>query len=211
MSAAVPIWRRMGTTSAAARITAFITLIAVTSLIALLIAAPIYERWEEAKRKAASLDQRTAALTAAAADRLAEAEIAAPPAAALAEAGAYLNEYAPTRDREAAMLDLISSLRLIAQASDVRLTAAAPLDPDRAGGRLFDMAEDAGVALLLAEARIVADHAGLARFLEAVDKARPALRAASLDLTARTPRADQEADRLTARIIVGAMIRDVAK
>ena len=208
MSAAVPPWRRMATNGAAARLVALVVLCCALTLSALLVAAPLAERLEDAKRKAAALDRRAAALNQAAADRSAEARIAAPPTEAVAAATAWLDEHAPAREGEAAMLELLSTLRLLAQAAEVRLTAAAPLALDRGDGRLFQITEDAGLTILAAEARIVADHDGLVRFLDAVEKARPVLRAAALDVTARSPKADAEDERLTARVLIAAMVRE---
>ena len=51
-------------------------------------------------------------------------------------------------------------------------------------------------------------HDGVARFLTAVEQARPILRATTLEITARTSRVDREVDRLTARILIGAIIRE---
>ena len=42
----------------------------------------------------------------------------------------------------------------------------------------------------------------------AIEQARPVLRAATLDITAKTSRADQETDRLSARVLIGAIIRE---
>ena len=207
MSAAIPFWRRMRTDSAAGRLTALITLLAVIALAGLLIALPLMERLAEAKRTAANLDLRAEALSQAATERLAEAEIAAPPAATIAEAVAYLDDHAPVTTRDAAMLDLLSSIRLIAQASDVTLTTTAPIDASRGEARLFSLADNAGLAVLAAEARFMADHEGVARFLTAIEQARPVIRAATLEITARTARADRETDRLTARVLIGAIIR----
>lgn len=211
MSAAIPFWRRMRTDGAAARLTALLTLLLVVTLAALLVAAPLIERLEDAKRTAANLDRRAAALTAAAAERLAEAEIAAPPPAAIAEAEAYLADHAPVADPDAAMLDLLSSIRLIAQASNVTLTTTAPLDARRGDARLFNLIDGAGLAVLAAEARIVTDHAGVVRFLTALERARPVMRAATLDITSKTDRADREEGRLSARILIGAIIREAVE
>lgn len=211
MNAAVPFWRRMRTDGAAARLTALIAIIIAIALICLLVALPLIERLEDAKRKAASLDLRAAALSDAAAERLAEAQIAAPPPAAIAEATAYLADHAPEGARDAAMLDLLSAVRLIAQASGVTLTSTAPVDVNRGEVRLFDLAGEADLAILAAEARIVADHDGVARFLTAIERARPVLRAATLEITARSSRVDQEADRLSARVLIGAIIREAAE
>lgn len=210
MSEAIPFWRRMRTDGASARLTALMTLLMVIGLVAVLVALPLIERLQDAHRTATNLDRRAAALTQAAAERMAEAEIAAPPADALAEAAAYLAAHAPVAARDAAMLDLLSSVRLIAQASNVTLTATAPIEAQRGEARLFDLAEGAGLAVLGAEARIVADHEGVARFLTAIEQARPVMRATMLEITARTSRADQEDNRLTARIVIGAIIREAA-
>lgn len=207
MSDAVPFWRRMRTNGGGARLTALFTLLAMMALAGLMLALPLHERLEEAQRTAANLDLRADALNRAARERLAEAEIAAPPPAAIAAAEAYLADHAPRAARDAAMLDLLSSVRLIAQASDVTLTTTAPLDARRGEARLFNVMDDAGLSVLAAEARIVADHEGVARFLMAVEQARPVLRATTLEVAARTSRADREADRLTARILIGAIIR----
>lgn len=211
MSEAIPFWRRMRTDSAPARLTALTTVITVIALVGLLVALPLFERLEDAKRKAANLDLRAAALSNAAAERLAEAEIAAPPPAAIAEATAYLADHAPESTRDAAMLDLLSTVRLIAQASDVTLTSTAPIDVNRGEARLFDLVNGAGLAILAAEARFVTDHNGVARFLTAIEQARPVLRAATLEITARSSRVDQEADRLSARVLIGAIIREAAE
>lgn len=200
----------MASDSAAARLTALITLMIVIALAGLLIALPLMERLEEARRTAANLELRADALEQAARERLAEAEIAPPPAAAIAEATAYLDQHAPVASRDAAMLDLLSSIRLIAQASDVTLTTTAPVDVKRGEARLFNLADEAGLSILAAEARFVSDHDGVARFLTAVEQARPVMRAATLEITARSARADREADRLTARILIGAIIREIA-
>jgi len=208
MSASISFWRKMRTDSAAARLTALLALIVAIGLCALLIALPLMERLADARRTAANLDLRSAALRDAAAERLAEAEIAAPSPAVIAEATAYLATHAPVGTRNAAMLDLLSSVRLIAQASDVKLTATAPIDVNRGDARLFDLVDGSGMSILAAEARIVADHQGIARFLMAIEQARPVLRAATLDITAKTSRADQETDRLSARVLIGAIIRE---
>lgn len=208
MSGAIPFWRRMRTDGAAARLTAMTTVIGVIALVGLLVALPLIERLEDAKRKAANLDQRASALSNAAAERLAEAGIAAPPPAAIAEATAYLADHAPEGTRDAAMLDLLSTVRLIAQASDVTLTSTAPVDVNRGEAQLFDLVDGAGLAILAAEARFVADHEGAARFLTAIEQARPVLRAATLEITARSSRVDQEADRLSIRVLIGAIIRE---
>ncbi|MDG1210963.1 MAG: hypothetical protein P8Q48_17715 [Paracoccaceae bacterium] len=208
MSASISFWRKMRTDSAAARLTALLALIVAIGLCALLIALPLMERLADARRTAANLDLRSAALRDAAAERLAEAEIAAPSPAVIAEATAYLATHAPVGTRNAAMLDLLSSVRLIAQASDVKLTATAPIDINRGEARLFDLVDGSGMSILAAEARIVADHQGIARFLMAIEQARPVLRAATLDITAKTSRADQETDRLSARVLIGAIIRE---
>ena len=208
MSASISFWRKMRTDSAAARLTALLALIVAIGLCALLIALPLMERLADARRTAANLDLRWAALRDAAAERLAEAEIAAPSPAVIAEATAYLATHAPVGTRNAAMLDLLSSVRLIAQASDVKLTATAPIDVNRGEARLFDLVDGSGMSILAAEARIVADHQGIARFLMAIEQARPVLRAATLDITAKTSRADQETDRLSARVLIGAIIRE---
>ena len=208
MSASIPFWRKMRTDSVAARLTALVALISAIALCALLIALPLMERLADARRIAANLDLRSAALRDAAAERLAESEIAAPSPAAIAEATAYLTTHAPVGTRNAAMLDLLSSVRLIAQASDVKLTATAPIDVNRGEARLFDLVDGSGMSILAAEARIVADHGGIARFLMAIEQARPVLRAATLDITAKTSRADQETDRLSARVLIGAIIRE---
>jgi hypothetical protein len=208
MSASISFWRKMRTDSAAARLTALLALIVAIGLCALLIALPLMERLADARRTAANLDLRSAALRDAAAERLAEAEIAAPSPAVIAEATAYLATHAPVGTRNAAMLDLLSSVRLIAQASDVKLTATAPIDVNRGEARLFDLVDGSGMSILAAEARIVANHQGIARFLMAIEQARPVLRAATLDITAKTSRADQETDRLSARVLIGAIIRE---
>lgn len=210
MSAAIPFWRRMATNGAAGRLTALLTLLVAIALAGLLIALPLMERLEDAKRAAASLDSRARALSQAAIERLAEAEIAAPPPAAIAEAAAYLDQHAPPATRDAAMLDLLSAIRLIAQASTVTLTTTAPVDVNRGEARLFNLVDEAGLAVLAAEARFVADHDGVARFLTAVEQARPVLRAATLEITAATSRADREANRLSARVLIGAIIREAA-
>lgn len=211
MSHALPFWRRMRTDGAAARLTALATILAVMALVGLLVGLPLVERLEDAKRRAANLDLRAAALSDAAAERLAEADIAAPSPAAIAEATAYLDEHAPEGARDAAMLDLLSTVRLIAQASNVSLASTAPVDVSRGETRLFDLVSDAGLAILAAEARIVADHDGVARFLSAIEQARPVLRAATLEITARSARVDQEAGRLSVRVLIGAIIREAAE
>ncbi len=207
MSDAIPAWRKMRTDGGAARLTALIALASVIGLCGLLIAAPLVERLNDAKRKADNLDRRAAALRGATAERLAEAEISAPPPAQIAEAAAYLADHAPLRSTEAAMLDLLSSVRLIAQASNVRLTATAPLDAQRSGAGLLEGIEGSGLSVLVVEARIITDHAGIARFISAIEQSRPVLRAASIEVASRSSRADQENERLNARILIGSIIR----
>lgn len=209
MSAALPPWRRLSPDAPAARVAAIGALVALVVGAAALILGPAWSRLEAATARAERLDIRAAALTAAADARRAEA--AGPPtdAAALAAAERWLAHHAPLRDSEAAMLDLLSSLRLIAEAAGVELASAAPLGRGATGrgGRLFEAADMAGLTAAAAEARIIADHAGLARFLGALEAATPMLRAAAIDIAARSTGPAAETRRLTARIVVGALSR----
>ena len=204
-----PFWRRMAPTSTAARLTAVLTLICFVLLIYALIYAPLQARLADARDRAASLDRRAAALTAAAEALKAEATVTAPDEATLMKANAWLDEHAPVRADGDAALDLLSTLRLIAQASEVNLASVAPLDAarDAAARDLAATAELAGLRAHVAEARIAADHAGLARFLSALEATRPTLRAASLEVTARSTSAAAEDGRLSVLVVVAALSR----
>lgn len=202
MSAA-PAWRRLSPGSAPARVALLAALLAAAGLLALLVVFPLLGGLRAAEERAARLDLRAGALFAAAAERRAEAGLAGVDPASAAAAEAWLAEVAPERDREAAMLDLLSALRLLAGAAAVELVSAAPLE--RAAS--FPAPEGGPVGVVAAEARIVADHAGLARFLEAVEAARPVLRAAALDISAASPAAGAEARRLSVSVTVGALFR----
>ncbi|MEM8754978.1 MAG: hypothetical protein AAGF90_18595, partial [Pseudomonadota bacterium] len=98
---------------------------------------------------------------------------------------------------------------LTAAATNVELASAALIDGGgaRRGGDLFAAADMAGLTATTAEARIVADHAGIARFLGALEAAEPAIRAAAVEIAARTAAAAAEDRRLTARVVVGALSR----
>ena len=208
MSAA-PLWRRAAPASGSSRLLASIVLLGAVAALALFVALPLYERFAAAEDRATRLNARAAALEAAAEARLAEARLSGPDAALTARAVDWLDENAPMRDPDAAMLDLISSLRLLAEASDVALAAATPLDGARAA-ELRDFAaaaELAGLHASGAEARLTSDHAGLVRFLEAVEAARPTMRAAHLDISARSSAASAEGERLSVRVIVAAFSR----
>lgn len=202
-----PPWRSIAPRSPIGRIAALFALAVGAALAAAFVAAPLIARMDDARDRAARLDARTAALTAAATARRAEA--AGPPAdpAAIAAASDWLRVHAPLRTAEAAALDLLSALRLTAEATGVELASAAPLSQTGRDPDLFAAADMAGLAATAAEARIVADHAGLARFLGALEAAEPALRAAAIEITARSSGAAAEARRLTARVIVGALSR----
>lgn len=203
---APPLWRRAPVRGPGGRALALAALGIGVGAVALFALAPLAAAVSDARDRAERLNDRAAALTAAAAARREEAALARPPAAAIAAAEAWLAAHAPPRDREAAMLDLLSALRLLAQAADVELTSAAPVDLERGDRDLFAVLGEAGVAAVAAEARIAADHAGLARFLDAIGRAKPTLRAAALEVSARTSRADAEAGRLSARVVVGALV-----
>lgn len=203
----VPVWRRAAPRSAAGRAMAVAALLAAATMILGLAAAPLFSMVEDARDRADRLDRRAAALTAAAAARRAEAAIAPPAPAAIAAAEVWLDATAPVRDPDAAMLELVSALRLLAATAEVELVSAAPLAPAR-GRALFPALGAEGIGVVAAEARLTADHAGLARFLSAVEEARPTLRAAALSVTAASPRADREAARLSARVTVGALLRE---
>lgn len=208
MSAA-PIWRRNAPDSASAKALALGALVLCLGLVALLIASPLAQRLDDARERAARLDARAASLEAAASARAEEAALAGPDAALVDQAQAWLADAAPVRDADAAMLDLLSSLRLLAEASDVALTSATPLEGARASalGDIAAAAALAGLQMSAAEARIVSDHEGLARFLAAVEAASPRLRAPVLDLSARSAVATAEENRLSARVVVFALSR----
>lgn len=105
------------------------------------------------------------------------------------------------------MLELLSGVRLLAEATGVELGSAAPLDADRADAALFTAADLAGLRVTAVEARVTADHAGLARFLAAVEAAEPAMRAAAIEITARSDAVLDEKNRLTASVVIGALSR----
>lgn len=206
MSAAPP-WRRRAPTSAGARLAALGALGIGLLFLAVFVARPLVERVDAARERAARLDLRAGALIAAAQARKAEAGLAETDQAALAAATEWLARNAPIQDEGAATLDLLSSLRLLADAAGVELSSAAPLDAGRADGGFFAGDAPAAPHVAAAEARIAADHAGLARFLMAIEAARPPLRAAALDITARSAAPVDEDARLTVSVIVGALSR----
>lgn len=205
----VPVWRRISPRSGAARLGAF-GAVAVFALLGwALVFAPLQSRLSEARERAASLDARAAALSAAAAALQAESATADPNAAALGEAAAWLDEHAPVRAPGEAELELLSALRLLAQAAEVELASVSALDVSRdaAARDIARTASASGLSAHLAEARLVADHAGLARFLTALEATRPTMRAASLEITARSSAAAAEARRLSIRVVVAALSR----
>lgn len=202
---ASPPWRRFSPRSPVARFGVIGALAISLALLLALVALPFIQQLEDARARAARLDLRAAALTAAAADRRDEARIAAPGAPELEAATAWLDEHAPEAEPQAAMLDLLSAIRRIAAETGVELNSTAPLET--AGRGAFAAADMAGLAVVAAEARIVADHAGLARFLAAIEAARPRLRAATLEINAASALAPAEARRLTASVVIGALHR----
>lgn len=199
-----PAWRRLSPASPAARGVAMITMLIGLGALALLIAAPLLSDIRAAKTRAAQLDQRAAALAAAAAKRRAEADQGAADEDSLAAAQSWLDLNAPRMSEDAAILDLISGVRLLAAEAGVRLETAAPLR-ERAGEAA------PGLRVIAAEARIVTDHAGLARFLHAIEAARPLLRAATLEINASSAAALEEDQRLSATVIISALSRSVAE
>lgn len=204
---APPPWRRLSPASGAARLVALLTCGIAAGLILLVVIAPLLAGWEDAKDRAARLDTRAAALAEAARDRRAEAAVTAPDSKTLAQAVAYLDAHAPVANAEGALLDLISALRLIAQTAEVDLTTATPLDAGRSGARLTMPLDMAGLTVAAAEARLVTDHGGLARFLQAVEAAEPTLRAATLDVAARSTSAGAEDKRLSVTITIVSLAR----
>lgn len=206
---AVPAWRRLSPQSGGARAAFFAGGAAALLIGYALVFAPLQTRLADARERAASLDSRAAALTAAAAARRAEAAVTAPDPEALRKAAEWLDKHAPQRPEGAAMLELLSTLRLLAQASEVELTSVTALDQSRdaAARDLSAEAAVSGLSAHLAEARLVADHEGLARFLTALEDITPTLRATSLDVTARNSAATAEARRLSIRVTVAALSR----
>ncbi len=202
-----PPWRRLDPRSGAAHgLLALAGLVAALALFALVV-APILERSRAAAARAAATEARAAALEAAAAARRAEAGAASADPALRAAALSWLDEHAPVASAEAAALDLLSTVRLLAEASEVELQAAAAL-PDPAA-RGFAAPAGAPLAVVAVEARLATDHAGLARFLDAVEAARPRLRAPALEIVAATPAAGRaaEARRLSVAVTVAALRR----
>lgn len=206
---APPFWRRFPPRSAAARLIALSAVALFAALIWAMVYAPLQARLADARDRAASLDRRAAALTAAAAALATEAAITRPDAAALALSAEWLDQHAPPRADGEAALELLSTLRLLAQAAEVDLASVTSLDAarDAAARDLAAEADVAGLGAHVAEARIVADHAGLARFLTALEATRPTLRATALEITARSTNAAAEADRLSVRVVVAALSR----
>ena len=208
-SSDVPPWRRLAPGSAAARAVALATMALGGLLLWALVWAPLADRLAGAEDRARLADQRAAALTSAAAALRAEAEIAAPDGEALAAAEAWLAAHAPRRPEGETMLELLSTLRLVARAAEVELASVSPLDAarDPAARDFLAEAELAGLSAHVAEARITADHAGLARFLAALEAVEPTVRATALDVTARSTAAAAEGGRLSATVIVAALSR----
>lgn len=208
-----PFWRRLDPRGGEARALAIAAALCFGFLIWALVWAPLQTRIADAREAAESLHRRAAALEGAAAARRAEAAISAPDAATLGKAEAWLAVHAPVRADGEAMLELLSTLRLVAETTAVELVSVSPLDAGRdAAAR--DMAAAADIAMLavhVAEARIVADHAGLARFLGALDAVRPVIRAPAIEISARGGGAADEARRLSVSVIVAALSRSEAE
>ena len=209
---APPPWRRLSPASLGARLAAAAVLVLGAVILTLVVAAPLAARFDAAKDRTAALDRRAAALTAAAAARRAEAAFAAPKAADIARAEAWLDRNAPRRADGEAMLELLSTLRLLARTSGVELVSVAPLSRRQgaAAEGFARAAETAGLAAHIAEARIVADHAGLAALLGALEAVTPTVRASALDVSARNASATAEARRLSVRLVVAALSRPEA-
>lgn len=208
-----PFWRRLDPQGGAARALALGAVLCLGVLLWALVWAPLQARIAEAKERADSLHRRAAALEGAAAARRAEAAISAPDGARLGKAEAWLAVYAPIRADGEAMLELLSTLRLVAETTGVELVSVSPLDAgrDAAARDMAAAADIAGLAVHVAEARIVADHAGLARFLGALEAVRPVIRAPALEISARSGGAADEARRLSATVIVAALSRPGAE
>ncbi|MEL7462565.1 MAG: hypothetical protein AAFN79_00760 [Pseudomonadota bacterium] len=204
-----PAWRRLSPRSGAARLAALGALVLFALLGWALVFASLQTRLTDARERAASLYDRAAALEAAADALAAESSTTEPDAAALQTATAWLDEHAPIRAPGEAELELLSALRLLAQAAEVELASVSALDASRdaAARDIARTAAASGLSAHLAEARLVADHAGLARFLTALEATRPTLRAAALEITARSPAATAEARRLSIRVTVAALSR----
>ncbi|MEO0361071.1 MAG: hypothetical protein AAF322_08180 [Pseudomonadota bacterium] len=206
---AVPPWRRRGPRSAGARGAAAAAVLAGFGALFFAFSAVFVDPLADERRSAELASQRAAALTAAAEARRREAAAPSADPSALATAEDWLARRAPRRPAEDAALDLLSALRLTAAATNVELASAALIDGGgaRRGGDLFAAADMAGLTATTAEARIVADHAGIARFLGVLEAAEPAIRAAAVEIAARTAAAAAEDRRLTARVVVGALSR----
>lgn len=200
-------WRRLAPSSASARLAGLAVLIFGLLCLALLVAAPLIAGIRAAEARATQLDFRAAALYAAAAERRAEAGPLDADGASLAAAENWLDRNAPRTDENGALLDLISGVRLLAAEAGVTLDAATPLE--RGDGGAFAAATP-GLRVVTAEARIVADHDGLARFLRAIETAEPPRRAAALEISARSGGALDEAERLSVTVLIGALSRPVA-
>lgn len=205
MSGAPP-WRRLAPNGFNARLAAAGAALVGAALLALFVALPLIERIEAAQERAARLDLRAAALLTMAAERSAEAGFERSDAARIDAASTWLDTNARLSDGTA-MLELLSGVRLLAEATGVELGSAAPLDADRADAALFTAADLAGLRVTAVEARVTADHAGLARFLAAVEAAEPAMRAAAIEITARSDAVLDEKNRLTASVVIGALSR----
>lgn len=201
---APPPWRRLSPTSPAARGASLFTLMIGLAALTFLIAAPLLADIRAAKTRAALLEQRADTLRAATAQRRAEAEFISMNDEDLAAARGWLDENAPRTGEDAAALDLISGIRLLAAQAHVALEAASPLNatPREAAP---------GLRVIAAEARITTDHGGLARFLHAIESARPLLRAAELEISARSPAALEEDERLSVIVIINALSRPLTE
>jgi hypothetical protein len=201
----IPLWRRLRPGSASAKLTALGLLIGCLILTTALAAGFLWTTWTDATSRASRLDDRSAALEAATTARLAEAQQTEPDADALSAATAFLARHVPERDPEAAMLDLLSALRLIGGAANVSLASITPLDNH--GDGLATPLSAEGLQVTSAEVRLTTDHEGLTRYLAAMEAATPSLHAVALDITARTSGATAEDGRLSVSLTVSALSR----
>ncbi len=200
-----PPWRRLDPRSAPARLAAFALLAALAAATAAAALGPLVARRAAAEGRLAATIARAEALERAAVEIGAQDQ--APASEAVAAAQAWLVSAAPTRAGDAATLALLSGLRATAEERGVTLTALAPVRAEAAELQALAPPLGLGLSLVAAEARIVADHAGLAAFLEALERAPDGARVVALDVAAASAAPLAEAGRLTARVLAVALVR----
>lgn len=206
-----PAWRRMRPDGTAARLLAACCALGCLALVTAIIAIPLLSALSDAAEREARAAERVNIIEASMRARLAEAATTTAPTDMLVKATTYLDQHAPVDTAEDALLGLVSSLRLIAQATDVELKTVTPIPAERLKGTIRQPLDMAGINVSAAQVRLVSDHQGLARFLAATERATPTLRAVAMDVAARSTAATVEDNRLAITLTVFALSRAEGK